>query len=88
MDRELSPGDFCDADIDGCEDDPCFKSVICRDLSPAEQAIARRPFECGECPAGYLKDNRSQECYGRHTQRHTHARARAHGHTHTCTLAH
>ena len=41
-------GRFCEDDVDGCRDLPCFPGVECTD-NPAPQEGAT----CGSCPQGY-----------------------------------
>ena len=49
-------GDYCESDLDGCQDNPCTEGTNCTDVNPAEQVIGGKSYTCSECPAG-TEDN-------------------------------
>ncbi|KAK2181108.1 hypothetical protein NP493_410g01020 [Ridgeia piscesae] len=50
-------GDFCELDLDGCQDNPCTGGTNCTDLTPEEQMISGLSFNCSECPKGTEDDD-------------------------------
>ncbi|CAG2253241.1 unnamed protein product [Mytilus edulis] len=46
-------GDDCDINTDRCADDPCALGRTCIDLSPPDEELAGRGYNCSNCPAGY-----------------------------------
>ncbi|VDI67896.1 Hypothetical predicted protein [Mytilus galloprovincialis] len=46
-------GDDCDINTDRCADDPCALGRTCIDLSPPDEVLAGRGYNCSNCPAGY-----------------------------------
>ncbi|XP_023932116.1 uncharacterized protein LOC106156983 [Lingula anatina] len=44
-------GNYCERDIDGCADNPCFTGVACVDV-----AAPGTGFQCGPCPLGLVGD--------------------------------
>ena len=59
-------GEHCDENIDGCEDNPCPLGRNCTDLSPVEEGLVGRAYNCSECPSGY--DEIDNKCQGRKLQ--------------------
>ena len=57
-------GDHCTDDYDGCEDMPCFHGTNCTDLSPEQQLLFNRAYNCSECPEGYYKPSENL-CVGK-----------------------
>ena len=49
-------GDHCEFDLDGCQDNPCTAGTNCSDVTPEEQVIHGKSYNCSECPAG-TEDN-------------------------------
>ncbi|KAK2190863.1 hypothetical protein NP493_66g06040 [Ridgeia piscesae] len=49
-------GDYCEADYDGCQDNPCTEGTNCTDLTAAEEVSTGRQYNCSECPPGTKKD--------------------------------
>ena len=56
-------GDFCQVDIDGCADQPCFSGVLCTDVAASDLSNHPDGFLCGTCPVGLTGDGSS--CIGR-----------------------
>ncbi|KAK2190852.1 hypothetical protein NP493_66g04024 [Ridgeia piscesae] len=54
-------GDYCEADYDGCQDNPCTEGTNCTDLTAAEEVSTGRQYNCSECPPGTKKDG--DACY-------------------------
>ncbi|XP_035660212.1 uncharacterized protein LOC118404934 [Branchiostoma floridae] len=53
---EAYAGEFCEADKNECEEDPCYPGVVCTDnVAPAAG------FTCGPCPSGL--DGTGEKCY-------------------------
>ena len=50
-------GTFCDQDIDGCAQNPCF--TACTDVPAAQSATSQ--FQCDPCPSGM--GGNGQTCY-------------------------
>lgn len=46
-------GDMCDTDTDGCSNNPCPLGRNCTDLSPEEETLFDRGYNCSSCPLGY-----------------------------------
>ncbi|XP_070536953.1 fibrillin-1-like [Ptychodera flava] len=44
-------GEYCELDYDGCQDSPCYPSVLCFDDRPPSEG-----FTCGNCPEGLVGD--------------------------------
>lgn len=59
-------GEHCDENIDGCEDNPCPLGRNCTDLSPVEEGLLGRAYNCSECPSGY--DEIDNKCQGKKLQ--------------------
>ena len=57
----LLAGDYCEADYDGCQDNPCTAGTNCTDLTAAEEVSTGRQYNCSECPPGTKKDG--DACY-------------------------
>ena len=55
-------GDFCQLDIDGCADQPCFSGVLCTDVAAPDLSSHPDGFLCGTCPVGLSGDGSS--CIG------------------------
>ncbi|KAJ8029879.1 Fibrillin-1 [Holothuria leucospilota] len=49
-------GDFCEDDLDACEDNPCYPGVLCIDERPPSENAT-----CGECPENLEGDG--FQCY-------------------------
>ncbi|KAI0239341.1 Mucin-like protein [Lamellibrachia satsuma] len=52
-------GDFCQLDIDGCADQPCFSGVLCTDVAAPDLSSHPDGFLCGTCPIGLSGDGSS-----------------------------
>ncbi|KAK2160224.1 hypothetical protein NP493_1661g00003 [Ridgeia piscesae] len=52
-------GDFCQIDIDGCADQPCFSGVLCTDVAASDLSNHPDGFLCGTCPVGLTGDGSS-----------------------------
>ena len=61
-------GDFCNEDYDGCGNKPCLAGTNCTDLSPAEEVLAGKGFNCSTCPVGYFEDLTDFNCIGEYMQ--------------------
>ncbi|XP_063411483.1 uncharacterized protein LOC134694404 [Mytilus trossulus] len=46
-------GDDCDINTDRCADDPCALGRTCIDLSPPDEELAGRGYNCSNCPVGF-----------------------------------
>lgn len=53
----ISAGDYCELDMDGCQDNPCTGGTNCTDFTPDEQVVSGLSFNCSECPAGTEDDD-------------------------------
>ncbi|GFN91253.1 fibrillin-1 [Plakobranchus ocellatus] len=64
-------GEDCDADVDGCADDPCGEDLDCTDLAASDQGNDTVGYVCGDCAEGYTRDGAScidiNECIGNGT---------------------
>ncbi|KAK2178081.1 hypothetical protein NP493_563g01009 [Ridgeia piscesae] len=49
-------GDYCELDLDGCQDNPCTAGTNCTDVTPAEQVASGKSYNCSACPDG-TEDN-------------------------------
>ncbi|KAI0233186.1 Mucin-like protein [Lamellibrachia satsuma] len=49
-------GDFCELDLDGCQDNPCTEGTNCTDVTPAEQVASGKSYNCSACPEGTEDD--------------------------------
>ncbi|KAI0225835.1 Mucin-like protein [Lamellibrachia satsuma] len=49
-------GDYCEADFDGCQDNPCTEGTDCTDLTADEEVLTGRLYNCSDCPSGSKKD--------------------------------
>ncbi|KAI0210407.1 Mucin-like protein [Lamellibrachia satsuma] len=49
-------GDYCELDLDGCQDNPCTEDTNCTDVTPAEQVATGKSYNCSDCPAGKEKN--------------------------------
>ncbi|KAI0231500.1 hypothetical protein LSAT2_018133 [Lamellibrachia satsuma] len=49
-------GDYCEADFDGCQDNPCTEGTDCTDVTADEEVSTGRLYKCSECPAGTKED--------------------------------
>ncbi|KAK2190867.1 hypothetical protein NP493_66g06051 [Ridgeia piscesae] len=58
-------GDYCEADYDGCQDNPCTEGTNCTDLTAAEEVSTGRQYNCSECPPGTKKDG--DACYRKYS---------------------
>ncbi|XP_061188876.1 mucin-like protein [Saccostrea echinata] len=47
-------GENCEQDIDACVQSPCSLDRNCTDLTPTEEVILGRGYNCSECPPGYM----------------------------------
>ncbi|XP_062605769.1 uncharacterized protein LOC134267580 [Saccostrea cucullata] len=47
-------GEDCEQDIDACVQSPCSLDRNCTDLTPAEEVILGRGYNCSECPPGFV----------------------------------
>ena len=52
----LLSGDYCESDMDGCQDNPCTQGTNCTDVTPAEQVTNDKSYTCSDCPEG-TEDN-------------------------------
>ena len=62
----LLAGDYCEADYDGCQDNPCTEGTNCTDLTAAEEVSTGRQYNCSECPPGTKKDG--DACYRKYSR--------------------
>ncbi|VDI38554.1 Hypothetical predicted protein [Mytilus galloprovincialis] len=46
-------GDDCDINTDSCADNPCALGRTCIDLTPPDEVLAGRGYNCSNCPPGY-----------------------------------
>ena len=49
-------GDYCELDLDGCQDNPCTEGTNCTDATPGEQVTDGKSYKCSKCPEG-TKEN-------------------------------
>ncbi|XP_061188930.1 uncharacterized protein LOC133197100 [Saccostrea echinata] len=55
-------GQDCENDIDGCAQSPCAQGRNCTDLTPEEERVQGRGYNCSDCPTGYfLSDNKCED---------------------------
>ncbi|XP_062605771.1 uncharacterized protein LOC134267581 isoform X2 [Saccostrea cucullata] len=47
-------GENCEQDIDACVQSPCSLDRNCTDLTPAEEVMMGRGYNCSECPPGFV----------------------------------
>ncbi|VDI38553.1 Hypothetical predicted protein [Mytilus galloprovincialis] len=47
-------GDDCDINTYGCADNPCALGRTCIDLSPSDEVLLGRGYNCSKCPPGYV----------------------------------
>ncbi|XP_023933575.1 uncharacterized protein LOC106153406 [Lingula anatina] len=47
-------GQFCEEDIDGCADNPCYFGVVCHDVPAPDLLYNPLGYRCGECPFGLI----------------------------------
>jgi len=50
-------GESCEEDLDGCADNSCTAGTNCTDLTPQQQVVTGRAFNCSACPGGYEEDD-------------------------------
>lgn len=60
----LISGPDCEKEYDGCLANPCSLNRTCIKLSPKEQKLLGRSFNCSACPDGYSVHGIT-ECLGR-----------------------
>ena len=53
----LFVGESCEEDFDGCADSSCTAGTNCTDLTPQQEAVSGRAFNCSACPGGYEEDD-------------------------------
>lgn len=46
-------GDDCEREVDGCAQDPCPHGRNCTDLSPEQEELFHRGYNCSACPHGF-----------------------------------
>ncbi|XP_052721310.1 uncharacterized protein LOC128192563 [Crassostrea angulata] len=46
-------GDDCEHEVDGCAQDPCPHGRNCTDLSPEQEELFHRGYNCSACPHGF-----------------------------------
>uniref|UniRef100_A0A8W8MTE0 Uncharacterized protein n=2 Tax=Magallana gigas TaxID=29159 RepID=A0A8W8MTE0_MAGGI len=46
-------GDNCESEVDACLEMPCSLNRQCTDLSPEEESVLGRGYNCSACPPGY-----------------------------------
>lgn len=54
-------GDNCENETDACLESPCSLDRECTDLSPEEESVLGRGFNCSACPPGY--DEIDDDCF-------------------------
>ena len=52
----------CEKETDACQDSPCSLNRTCIDLSPKEEILLGRGYNCSACPPGY--DEIDSSCIG------------------------
>lgn len=58
----FNAGDNCEREVDACLEVPCSLNRHCTDLSPEEESILERGYNCSDCPPGY--DTSDDSCSG------------------------
>lgn len=53
----------CSHDFNGCSNNPCALGRNCTDLTPEQEKILGRSFNCSTCPVGYKVDS-TEKCKG------------------------
>lgn len=56
-------GDNCENETDACLEDPCSLDRECTDLTPEEESVLGRGYNCSACPPGY--DEVDADCFGK-----------------------
>ena len=56
-------GNDCENETDACQETPCSLNRTCIDLSPKEEILLGRGYNCSACPLGY--DEIDSSCTGR-----------------------
>jgi len=57
-------GNDCEMEEDGCQNDPCSVNRNCTDLTPSQQVLLGKSYNCSQCPDGYTEQN--EQCQGRY----------------------
>lgn len=55
----INTGDNCESEVDACLEMPCSLNRQCTDLSPEEESVLGRGYNCSACPPGYDKSDDS-----------------------------
>ena len=55
-------GNDCENETDACQETPCSLNRTCIDLSPKEEILLGRGYNCSACPHGY--DEIDSSCIG------------------------
>ena len=55
-------GNDCENETDACQENPCSLNRTCIDLSPKEEILLGRGYNCSPCPRGY--DEIDSSCIG------------------------
>lgn len=55
-------GEKCNIDTNGCLQNPCPLERNCTDLSPEEETLFGRGYNCSSCPLGY--EDVENKCQG------------------------
>ena len=55
-------GNDCENETDACQENPCTLNRTCIDLSPKEEILLGRGYNCSPCPRGY--DEIDSSCIG------------------------
>ena len=56
-------GNDCEKEMDACQESPCSLNRECIDLSPKEEILLGRGYNCSACPPGY--DEIDSSCIGK-----------------------
>ena len=56
-------GNDCENETDACQETPCSLNRTCIDLSPKDEILLGRGYNCSACPLGY--DEIDSSCTGR-----------------------
>lgn len=63
LSKSIDLGDNCENETDACLESPCSLDRECTDLSPEEESVLGRGFNCSACPPGY--DEIDDDCFGK-----------------------